>query len=39
MSTPAQDGYRLLANWLAVCGQTNAVEKAKGRQPKIMKTR
>ena len=38
-SVMTQDGYRLLANWLAVCGQTNAVEHAKGRQPKIMKTR
>ena len=24
-SVMTQDGYRLLANWLAVCGQTNAV--------------
>ena len=38
-SVMTQDGYRLLANWLAVCGQTNAVDKAQGRQPKIMKTR
>ena len=38
-SVMTQDGYRLLANWLAVCGQANAVDKAKGRQPKIMKTR
>ncbi|EFA22354.1 anthranilate synthase component II [Bifidobacterium gallicum] len=34
-SVMTQDGYRLLANWLAVCGQTNAVERSLGLQPKI----
>lgn len=36
-SVMTQDGYRLLANWLAVCGQTNAVAKAQGLQPKVVK--
>ncbi|NEG70583.1 anthranilate synthase component II [Bifidobacterium choloepi] len=34
-SVMTQDGYRLLANWLAVCGQDNAVEKSRGLQPKL----
>ncbi|MCH9277182.1 gamma-glutamyl-gamma-aminobutyrate hydrolase family protein [Bifidobacterium amazonense] len=34
-SVMTQDGYRLLANWLAVCGQTNAVAKSAGLQPKV----
>lgn len=34
-SVLTQDGYRLLANWLAVCGQANAVEKSRGLQPKL----
>lgn len=34
-SVMTQDGYRLLANWLAVCGQTNAVAKSIGLQPKV----
>lgn len=34
-SVMTQDGYRLLANWLKVCGQENAVERSKGLQPKV----
>ncbi|KFI48122.1 anthranilate synthase component II [Bifidobacterium biavatii] len=34
-SVMTQDGYRLLANWLAVCGQSNAVAKSAGLQPKV----
>ena len=34
-SVMTQDGYRLLANWLAVCGQDSAVAKSQGLQPKI----
>ncbi|MBW3093654.1 gamma-glutamyl-gamma-aminobutyrate hydrolase family protein [Bifidobacterium sp. 82T10] len=34
-SVMTQDGYRLLANWLAVCGQANAVAKSAGLQPKV----
>ena len=34
-SVMTQDGYRLLANWLAVCGQTNAVDNAAGLKPKV----
>lgn len=34
-SVMSQDGYRLFANWLAICGQTNAVEKSVGLQPKV----
>ena len=34
-SVMTQDGYRLLANWLAICGQTNAVAKSIGLQPKV----
>lgn len=30
-------GYRLLANWLAICGQTNAVAKSKGLVPNVSK--
>ncbi len=33
-SVMTQDGYRLLANWLAVCGQTNAVAKSIGLSPR-----
>lgn len=36
-SVMTQDGYLLLANWLAVCGQTNAVARAQGLQPKVVK--
>lgn len=35
-SVMTQDGYRLLANWLAVCGQESAVERSIGLQPKIV---
>ena len=34
-SVMTQDGYRLLANWLATCGQTTAIANAKGLQPNI----
>lgn len=34
-SVLTQDGYRLFANWLAVCGQESAVEKSLGLQPKL----
>ncbi|MDD6372886.1 MAG: aminodeoxychorismate/anthranilate synthase component II [Bifidobacteriaceae bacterium] len=34
-SVMTDGGYRLLANWLAQCGQTNAVDKAKGLKPKV----
>ena len=34
-SVMTQDGYRLLANWLKVCGQESAVEKSIGLQPKV----
>lgn len=33
-SVMTQDGYRLLANWLAVCGQTNAVAKSSVCSPR-----
>ncbi|PJM78479.1 anthranilate synthase component II [Bifidobacterium scaligerum] len=36
-SVMTQDGYRLLANWLKVCGQENAVAKSAGLQPKVVK--
>ena len=35
-SVMTQDGYRLLANWLKVCGQDSAVEKSAGLQPKVV---
>lgn len=34
-SVLTQDGYRLFANWLAVCGQPSAVDKSLGLQPKL----
>lgn len=34
-SVMTQDGYRIFANFLAQCGQTNAVERSKGLQPKV----
>lgn len=34
-SVLTQDGYRLFANWLAVCGQPSAVDKSLGMQPKL----
>lgn len=34
-SVMTEGGYRLLANWLAVCGQTNAVERSLGLRPKV----
>ena len=37
-SVMTQDGYRILANWLAVCGSTTAVARSQGLQPKVTKT-
>lgn len=37
-SVMTQDGYRLFANWLAICGQRNAVESAHGLQPRVSST-
>lgn len=34
-SVMTQGGYRLFANWLAMCGQTNAVEKSAGLVPNV----
>ena len=34
-SVMTKDGYRLFANWLVSCGQTNAVEAAEGLKPKV----
>lgn len=34
-SVLTQDGYRLFANWLAICGQPDAVDKSLGLQPKL----
>ena len=34
-SVMTQDGYRLLANWLAVCGQITAVKRSIGLQPNV----
>lgn len=34
-SVMTEDGYRLLANWLAVCGQGDAVGRSAGLQPKV----
>lgn len=34
-SVMTQGGYRLFANWLAMCGQTNAVEKSVGLVPNV----
>lgn len=30
-------GYRLFANWLAVCGQSNAIERSRGLVPNVSK--
>ena len=35
-SVMTQDGYRLLANWLKVCGQDSAVARSMGLQPKVV---
>ena len=35
-SVMTQDGYRILANWLAICGSTTAVERSAGLQPKVV---
>ena len=35
-SVMTQDGYRVLANWLAVCGSTTAVARCEGLQPKVV---
>lgn len=34
-SVMTQGGYRLFANWLAMCGQTSAVERSKGLVPNV----
>jgi para-aminobenzoate synthetase component 2 len=36
-SVMTQDGYRLLANWLAVCGQDDAVDRSRGLQPRVVR--
>ena len=36
-SVMTEGGYRLLANWLAVCGQTTAVANAAGLKPRVNK--
>ncbi|MEE1295598.1 MAG: aminodeoxychorismate/anthranilate synthase component II [Bifidobacterium sp.] len=36
-SVMTQDGYRLLANWLAICGLDTAVDLSLGLQPKVTK--
>ncbi|MDO4913531.1 MAG: aminodeoxychorismate/anthranilate synthase component II [Bifidobacteriaceae bacterium] len=35
-SVMTQDGYRLLANWLQICGQQDAVKLSEGLQPKVL---
>jgi para-aminobenzoate synthetase component 2 len=30
-----EGGYRLLANWLELCGQVNAVQRSAGLKPKV----
>ena len=37
-SVMTEGGYRLLANWLASCGQTNAVAKSAGLRPNVSAT-
>jgi para-aminobenzoate synthetase component 2 len=32
-----QGGYRLFANWLAICGQPSAIEKSAGLVPNVSK--
>ncbi len=34
-SVLTQDGYRIFANWLALCGQTDAVQRSRGLRPKV----
>ena len=34
-SVMTQDGYRILANWLQVCGSATAVECSQGLRPKV----
>ena len=34
-SVMTEGGYRLLANWLAECGQTTAVARSEGLKPKV----
>lgn len=36
-SVMTEGGYRLFANWLAVCGQTSAIEKSHGLVPNVSK--
>lgn len=35
-SVMTQDGYRLFANWLAICGSDEAVALSEGLQPKVI---
>ncbi|MBM6700320.1 aminodeoxychorismate/anthranilate synthase component II [Bifidobacterium pullorum subsp. saeculare] len=35
-SVMTEGGYRLLANWLAECGQTSAIAKSAGLKPKVV---
>lgn len=35
-SVMTEDGYRLLANWLLICGQPSAVAKSAGLRPKVL---
>ncbi|WP_300768141.1 aminodeoxychorismate/anthranilate synthase component II [uncultured Bifidobacterium sp.] len=34
-SVMTEGGYRLLANWLSLCGQSDAVDKSAGLHPKV----
>jgi para-aminobenzoate synthetase component 2 len=34
-SVMTEGGYRLLANWLELCGQGNAVQRSAGLKPKV----
>ncbi|MFT8356546.1 anthranilate synthase component II [Bifidobacterium aquikefiri] len=35
-SVMTEGGYRMLANFLAICGQTSAVENSRGLKPKVV---
>ncbi|MFT9232377.1 MAG: gamma-glutamyl-gamma-aminobutyrate hydrolase family protein, partial [Bifidobacterium sp.] len=35
-SVMTEGGYRMLANFLAICGQGNAVENARGLKPNVV---
>ena len=34
-SVMTQDGYRILANWLRICGSTTAIDRSQGLRPKV----